>query len=284
VLIVSLRLDDCQQVFVSVKKRLKVEWFTGTFCFDRQYCIGHPAALALFLNAMSGGFLFSFMLEPKLEVTAVTIPIEVWNRNDISWLEKCLLAEIHACGGHRGQCFAGNDWLAKTMGMTPGSVMTSISKFRKLSLVLDEGTHKSRLLRTLFCSLAITKEQQPSLAITEPSSVYTKPSLAITELHIERELEIRNIEGVTAEQIYSEYPRKVGKPDALKAIKRAMLKFEPSRLLEVTKHYATVRKGEDFTPNPSTWYNQERFNDDPSTWKNQNKNGNVENRPVGGNF
>lgn len=74
-------------------------------------------------------------------------------------------------------------------------------------------------------------------------------------------------EGVTAEQIYAEYPFKVGKPAALRAIRKAMEKVAPEKLLQITKAFAARRAGDTaFMPHPSTWFNQERYNDDPSTW------------------
>ena len=71
-----------------------------------------------------------------------------------------------------------------------------------------------------------------------------------------------------SESIYAEYPKKVGRPDALKAISKAISKFGAPLLLEKTKAFAVARAGNlDFVPHPATWFNQERFNDDPSTWK-----------------
>lgn len=79
---------------------------------------------------------------------------------------------------------------------------------------------------------------------------------------------LKHTPSITEDDIYREYPKKVGKPDALKAIKRAMSKCDPIRLLELTKAYAARRNGDlSFMPNPSTWFNQERFNDDPTTWE-----------------
>lgn len=71
------------------------------------------------------------------------------------------------------------------------------------------------------------------------------------------------------EQIYAEYPRKVGKPDALKAILRAVTEATAPVILEKTKAYAKSRAGQDvkFTPHPATWFNQKRFNDDLETCK-----------------
>lgn len=77
-----------------------------------------------------------------------------------------------------------------------------------------------------------------------------------------------------SEEIYNAYPRKVGRPDALRAITKALITVMPDVLLEKTKQYAAARKGEpeQYTPHPATWYNGERYNDDPTTWK-SNSNG-----------
>lgn len=76
-------------------------------------------------------------------------------------------------------------------------------------------------------------------------------------------------------QIYDAYPLHVGKPAALKAIKRQIqLSGGPEgamKLLEKTQAFAAVRAGDlDFCPHPSTWFNQQRYNDDPKTWTRNN--------------
>lgn len=68
------------------------------------------------------------------------------------------------------------------------------------------------------------------------------------------------------ELIYDAYPKKVGKPEAFRAIRKALEKVGFDYLLEKTKAYAmAVSKtsvDSRYIPHPSTWYNQERFNDD----------------------
>lgn len=73
-------------------------------------------------------------------------------------------------------------------------------------------------------------------------------------------------------EIFGAYPRRIGKPKALIAIRKALSKTTFEDLLTKTKAYASARHGEDpnFTPHPSTFYNQERYNDDPATWKRTN--------------
>lgn len=72
-------------------------------------------------------------------------------------------------------------------------------------------------------------------------------------------------------EIFQSYPRRVGKPAAIRAIRRAMKKTTPETLLAATRSFAAAWQGATaeelrFCPHPSTWFNQERFNDDPSTW------------------
>lgn len=72
-----------------------------------------------------------------------------------------------------------------------------------------------------------------------------------------------------AGEIYDCYPSKIARPEAIKAICKAISRgTSPMVLMERTKAFAAARNGDvDYCPNPATWFNQERFNDDPETWK-----------------
>lgn len=71
-----------------------------------------------------------------------------------------------------------------------------------------------------------------------------------------------------ANEIYNIYPKKVGRPYALKAIRRALKQFGFDHVVNRTKAYreAVQSINPQFIPYPATWFNQERFNDDPTTW------------------
>jgi hypothetical protein len=76
----------------------------------------------------------------------------------------------------------------------------------------------------------------------------------------------------TPEVIYAEYPRKVGKTAALKAIRIAMKSTPADRLLERTQAYADAvsrwpASESRFVPNPATWFNRGSYDDDPATWE-----------------
>jgi len=69
--------------------------------------------------------------------------------------------------------------------------------------------------------------------------------------------------------LYDAYPKKVGRGQAVKAIRTALKKIAFTELLDAVQRYAKTRKGEDpqFTPNPATWFNGERWLDKVETTK-----------------
>ena len=79
-------------------------------------------------------------------------------------------------------------------------------------------------------------------------------------------------------EIYSAYPRKVGKSAALSKIEHALKSLAsetPARdakwLLDRVKEFARSETGRgQFCPHPATWFHQGRYNDDPAEW---NRNG-----------
>jgi hypothetical protein len=72
------------------------------------------------------------------------------------------------------------------------------------------------------------------------------------------------------ERVYEAYPKKVGRPAALKAITKAIKKHGLQHVLQAAQRFAAAWKDQpslQYCPHPATWFNQERYNDDPSLWK-----------------
>lgn len=81
-----------------------------------------------------------------------------------------------------------------------------------------------------------------------------------------------------AAEIYSAYPRKVGRRAAITEIEHAILRVATSDrttpevaasvLLAITQRFAASPAGQagQYTPHPRTWFRQERYTDDPSEW------------------
>lgn len=76
-----------------------------------------------------------------------------------------------------------------------------------------------------------------------------------------------------AVKIYEAYPRRVGKQDAIKAIKKT-LESRPAlaaTLLATVEAYAGATAlwpsgDQQFIPHPATWFNRGSYDDDPETW------------------
>ena len=73
-----------------------------------------------------------------------------------------------------------------------------------------------------------------------------------------------------AEIIYEAYPRKVARPAAIQAIRRALQGRDFDWLLWRVQKYAECVEGSSkkFIPHPATWFNQARYDDDPKEWAN----------------
>lgn len=76
-----------------------------------------------------------------------------------------------------------------------------------------------------------------------------------------------------AEEIYELYPRKVGKPVAVKAIAKQIKVHGYDHVKTRTGEFAAAWEGGDLTycPHPATWFNQQRFNDKPDEWIRQKR-------------
>lgn len=67
----------------------------------------------------------------------VWIPSEIWHNNNITWMEKCLWAEIGSLGNEKNPCYASNAYLAKMFNSTESSISNMISKLRSLKMIKD---------------------------------------------------------------------------------------------------------------------------------------------------
>lgn len=74
--------------------------------------------------------------EPRYEFKGVWIPAALWTRKDLTWLQKCILAEIDNLS--KG-CFASNAYLAKHMGIAERTLTNNLAELRKKNLLIDWG-------------------------------------------------------------------------------------------------------------------------------------------------
>jgi DNA-binding Lrp family transcriptional regulator len=217
--------------------------------------------------------------------TGTWIPREIWANDSMSWLEKCLWAEISNLDDNRG-CFASNEYLAQKMDSSPASIANMISKMRKAGLIVDCGFDgRRRFIK------AINPQVKP--ALTQPLSLPSSPSEPCFNppVSIDNRGEKRGenslktpivplgqvVGEIAPEQVYAAYPLKVARGAALKAIAKALAEARKTdggaaAILRATMDYAeaTAKWAEadrKFIPHPATWFNRQSYTDDPETWK-----------------
>ena len=79
---------------------------------------------------------------------------------------------------------------------------------------------------------------------------------------------MRDDDLAAAEAVYREYPKKVAKGQAIKAIRRALKMASPAELIDAVREYAAAVTDLDpqFIPYPATWFNGQKWLDDRREW------------------
>ena len=173
----------------------------------------------------------------------------------------------------------------ESAGLTRQEQRTRLARLVKWGFLTTQTTNKGTVARLIdtrvfevYCESATSKSTRTQPATNQQSTTTKKDKKAKQERNgisapigagdigftpVKRDLDNQ------AESIYEAYPRKIAKPEAIRAIRKALTKHTFEFLIDCVKSYAKARFGEDskFTPYPATWFNREQFNDDPKTWK-----------------
>lgn len=87
---------------------------------------------------------------PKPRFTGIFTPVEILDREDLSFLEKVLLSWIDAlfCKDHGG-CYASNEYLALRLMVQENTIAKAITNLRRLDLISDVSFNgRTRVIRT----------------------------------------------------------------------------------------------------------------------------------------
>lgn len=224
------------------------------------------------------------MTEPSKAFKGIWIPKVISEDTRLTAMHKMLLAEVDSLDHGEG-CFATNEYLANRIGTTRGNVAQMFVYLRTLGLVIDRGMKNGRVpLRSVrFSSSGIPLSQDSTvesglkgglsqgsmqgLARAQPE----RTGESTPEKTLSARPEPKDSDSMLDEMcllIYDAYPKKVGRPAAIRAIRSAIGRELSPILLSKTRDYAAAVKGKDprYIPHPATWFNQERYNDDPATW------------------
>lgn len=125
---------------------------------------------------------------PKRAFKGVWIPKAIWEAKDITWMEKCLLAEIDSLDDGSG-CYATNQYLAEVFSSTPNSIKELISRLRKKGWITDKKAAvnggSERRISVVLPPTTIDGSRQQPLAAASVTTNGTPPS------HIRRDTKKR---------------------------------------------------------------------------------------------
>ena len=194
-----------------------------------------------------------------------------WDR-DMKAIDKSILLALADYADDNGVCWPRQRTIAMKTGVTRQTVNQKMKEMERTGLLAKSDG------RTILFPVgetdttvgeADTKEGQAGRQESQAGRQGCQPDRHPSKPSSNHQVNTKENYENQAEVIYAEYPRNVGKPDAILKIISALKKTKDfGKLLSRTKQYAqvTVNKEKKFIPHPATWFNQERYNDNPDEW------------------
>lgn len=182
--------------------------------------------------------------------------------------------------------------------LTEKQVRTALEKLIQANLIESENFNKTGYDRTLWyslkeenedCQIDMPKNELPFAQKGTPipninqidkqsvkkENIKKKESLELplgemeTNAKTQEKPQAKSELDEQAAKIYELYPRKAARPDAIKAIKKALKVEGYTDLYAKTQKYATAvkesQKELSYIPYPATWFNREEYNDNFDT-------------------
>ncbi len=176
----------------------------------------------------------------------------------------------------KGMCFVSDDMLAEGAGVNKKTAQKSVKKLlnrgwfkatrghgRGISTIYTPALKKTATLSPFTRKKRGSNGSRKGGQTVPEKGVISPPLPQSTNVDKEPQSEPQQI---AFDDFWNQYPRKVGKGNALTAYKRAVKKTDHATLLAGVMRYAAERDGEElkFTKHPSTWLNGECWLDEPA--------------------
>lgn len=206
------------------------------------------------------GVAFSFMNYEK-QFKGVWIPVEIWEAEGLSWMEKCLWAEISSLGTEDKPCYASNAYLAEMFNSSEASIANMISKLRSLNMIKNiayDGRHRKIVA-------IIPSQTSPTNEVRLNPQVKSDLTHRLT-IDTSRDSSKESIDHF--DTFWNAYPKKVAKEQA----RKAWIKSKPdlSVIIPLLDKFKASKQWQDkqYIPNPDTFIRNKRWEDEvvtPST-------------------
>ena len=201
------------------------------------------------------------MAEAQRDFKGVWIPREVWLDDRLSAIDKVILTEVDSLdNGERG-CYASNKHIATFCQCSERTVSAAIARLIKLDyLYVQHFDGRQRELRSRLAKIArqTSKKSKAETQNLRQSNTSNKPTI---------NTDINNNILSEFETLWKIYPRKIGKPKALKAYQKARkngVSFEDVKqgIENYNAEIKAKKTGVEYIKHGATWFNNECWNDE----------------------
>lgn len=217
------------------------------------------------------------MTQPnERDFKGVWIPAEVWLDDRLTALDKIILTEIDSLDTSERGCYASNAYIADFCQCSEAKVSKSISLLIKLGYVyLQHFDGRQRELKSRFTKNAKLpcKIYEADSENLQESNTYINTDIKTDNNNISVQPKKQKADtseyDTEFETLWKQYPRKIGKPKALKAYIKARkggTTFEAVQagLNAYVKQISANKTETAYIKHGSTWFNGECWNDDYS--------------------
>lgn len=200
------------------------------------------------------------MTDQERDFKGVWIPKEVWLDERLNALDKIILTEIDSLDNNERGCWASNKYIADFCQCSESKVSKAISKLISLDYIyLKSFDGRQRELKSRLSNYEkqISKICEADYQIKRPSN---------TRNNTTNNKDINNI-SAEFETLWALYPRKIGKPKALKAYEKARKNgatFDKVKqgIEAYNRQIEALKTNAEYIKHGSTWFNNEGWNDE----------------------
>ena len=206
----------------------------------------------------------------------VWIPKEIWLNQDLSWMEKLFLVEIHSLDNEDG-CFASNAHFADFFGVSKvrcSQIITSLSekKYINVELIYEGKQIIKRIIKIMSGGYSENKDRGIKYSkggIKKTLKVYNTINNTNINKNYNKKISADSNYCETFEIIWKNYPNKKGKAIAYKKYLMAVKKYGKDEILNrsrivIEDYNIQINRKEletKYIPHLSTFFNQERYQD-----------------------
>lgn len=203
------------------------------------------------------------MIEQKeqREFTGVWIPSEVYLNEDICWSAKIIFIEIHSYTSRGGDCFFGNEHIAKFVGISIRQVQKHLVTLTEIGWI--EETYfdgRRRHLRSRMRFISDMNKSSPQQRIkVHPSS---EQKNAYTNTNTNTSTNSINIPFTSFWELYN---KKVGDRSKCEKKWNKLGPGEREKIMKTLPDFLKRITDKQFQPHPATYLNQKRWEDELTT-------------------